>query len=120
MCFRTRSATASHPRLLHRQTPTLPPRAMLDLSKPGERQAHDFLLHATNPKDRMWTLLDVCRHGDVLLCVVKWAHPTQKTKPYALAEVSLTESAVRWRDYPTTVAARAEMERRCQLHAHRI
>ena len=115
MCFRTRSATASRSRLLCRQTPTLPPLAMLDLSKPGERQAHDFLLHATNPKDRMWTILDVRRHGDVLLCVVKWAHPKQKTKPYALAEVSLTEAAVRWRDYSNTDAARLEIERRCTV-----
>ena len=111
MCFRTRSATASRPRLLRRQTPTLPPLAMLDLSKPGERQAHDFLLHATNPKDRMWTLLDVRRHGDVLLCLVKWAHPEQKTKPFALAEVSLTETAVRWWDYTTAGSALAKLAR---------
>lgn len=113
MCFRTRSATASHPRLLHRQTPTLPPLAMLDLSKPGERQAHDFLLHATNPKDRMWTILDVRRHGDVLLCVVKWAHPKQKSKPFALAEVSLTETAVRWRDCLTVESTQSALARRC-------
>jgi len=85
---------------------------MLDLSKPGERQAHEFLLHATNPKDRMWTLLDVCRHGDVLLCVVKWAHPEQKTKPFALAEVSLTKIAVHWWTCANARDARAEMERR--------
>jgi len=47
----------------------------------------------------------------VLLCVVKWAHPKQKTKPYALAEVSLTESAVRWRDYATEETTRSEMDR---------
>ena len=113
MCFRTRSATASRPRPQHRQAPTLPPLAMLDLSKPGERQAHDFLLHATNPKDRMWTVIDVRRHGDVLLCVVRWAHPERKTKPFALAEVSLAAAAVRWRDYESAEPARAEMMQRC-------
>jgi hypothetical protein len=85
---------------------------MLDLSKPGERDAHEFLLRATDPKDRMWTVIEVRRHGDVLLCVVRWAHPERKTKPYALAEVSLTEAAVRWRDYRTVVAVRAEQDRR--------
>ena len=88
---------------------------MLDLSKPGEREAHEFLLRATDPKDRMWTILDVRRNGDVLLCVVRWAHPERKTKPFALAEVSLTEAAVRWRDYATLYDARTAMPERCTL-----
>jgi len=78
---------------------------MLDLSKPGERQAHEFLLRTTDPKDQMWTILDVRRHGDVLLCIVRWAHPETRRKPYALAEVSLTEAAVRWRDCEGVEAA---------------
>jgi hypothetical protein len=86
---------------------------MLDLSKPGEKQAHEFLLRATDPKDRMWTILDVRRHGDVLLCVVRWVRPERKANPFSLAEVSLTETAVRWRYYANVEAARAEMERRC-------
>ncbi len=114
MCFRSGHATVSRPRRRQqRQAPTMPPLAMLDLSKPGERQAYDFLLHATNPKDRMWTLLDVHRHGDVLLCVVKWAHPEQKTKPFALAEVSLPETAVRWRDCVTVESVQSALARRC-------
>ena len=114
MCCHIRSASVSHRRRsASRKAPTLPPLAMLDLSKPGEREAHEFLLRATDPKDRMWTLLDVRRHGDVLLCVVRWAHPEQKTKPYALAEVSLTEAAVRWRDYVALEAAKSEMAQRC-------
>ena len=114
MCFRSGRATESrrHRRQQH-PYPTLPPLAILDLSKPGERQAHDFLLHATNPKDRMWTLLNVRRHGDVLLCVVKWAHPERKTKPFALAEVSLTETAVRWRDCVTVESVHSALARRC-------
>ena len=43
---------------------------MLDLSKSGERQANDFLLRTTNKRDQMWTILDLRRHGDVLLFVV--------------------------------------------------
>ena len=41
----------------------------------------------------MWTLLDVQRHADVLLCVVRWS-VHRSTKPFAVAEVSLIESAV--------------------------
>ena len=114
MCCHIRSASVSRRRQVKlRKAPTLPPLAMLDLSKPGERQAHEFLLRTTNPKDQMWTILDVRRHGDVLLCVVRWAHPATKRKLYALAEVSLTEAAVRWRDYATVEVARSKIEARC-------
>ena len=114
MCCHIKSASASRRRQVKlRKAPTLPPLAMLDLSKPGEREAHEFLLRATDPNDRMWTLLDVRRHGDVLLCVVRWVHPERKTKPYALAEVSLTESAVRWRDCATVDGAREARDRYC-------
>ena len=114
MCCHIRSASASRRRQIKlRKAPTLPPLVMLDLSKPGERQAHEFLLRATDPKDRMWTVIDVRRHGDVLLCVVRWAHPERKTKPFALAEVSLAAAAVRWRDYESAEPARAEMMQRC-------
>lgn len=116
MCCHIRSASASRRRQVKmRKAPTLPPLAMLDLSKPGEREAHDFLLRTTNPKDQMWTILDMQRHGDALLCVVRWVHPERKTMPYALAEVSLTEAAVCWRDYESTEAARSEWERRCAV-----
>ena len=106
MCCHIRSASVSRRHQIKvRLAPTMPPLAMLDLSKPGERQAHEFLLRTTDPKDKMWTILDVRRHGDVLLCVVRWVHPQRKTRPYALAEVSLTETAVCWRDYATAEAA---------------
>ena len=111
MCCHIRSASASRRRQVKlRKAPTL---AMLDLSKPGEREAHEFLLRTIDPKDKMWTILDVRRLGDVLLCVVQWVCPAKKTKPYALAEVSLTESAVRWRDYPEVEVARSELRQRC-------
>ena len=89
--------------------------AMLDLSKLGERQAHDFLGRATSQRDQMWTLITLRRHGDVLLCIVRWVHPESPVKPFSLAEVSLTELAVCWRDHPSIEAARDEMERRCAV-----
>ena len=114
MCCHIRSASVSRRRRpITRKAPTLPPLAMLDLSKSGERQANDFLLRTTNKRDQMWTILDLRRHGDVLLCVVLWVRPERKTNPFSLAEVSLTETAVRWRYYANVEAARAEMERRC-------
>ena len=109
MCCQSRSVSVSLRRIKVRQAPTLPRLAMLDLSKPGELKAHEFLLRATNPKDQMWTILDVRRHGDALLCIVRWAHPETKRQPYALAEVSLTEAAVRWRDYGSAGTAMREL-----------
>ena len=110
MCCHIHSASVSRRRQIKlRKAPTLPPLAMLDLSKPGERQAHEFLLRTIDPKDQMWTLLDVRRHGEVLLCVVRWAHPETRRKPFALAEVSLTEAAVRWRDVSTLEDALARL-----------
>ena len=110
MCCHIRSASASRRRQVKlRKASTL---AMLDLSKPGEREAHEFLLRTIDPKDKMWTILDVRRLGDVLLCVVRWVCPAKKTKPYALAEVSLTEAAVCWIDHESADAAQVNVEQR--------
>ena len=114
MCFYARRATTSRRRsLLVRQAPTLPPLGVLDLSQPGERQAHDFLLYAMSKRDRMWMIFDLRRQGGVLLCVVRWVHPGDAAKPFALAEVSLTETAVCWRNYATAEAALTALTRRC-------
>jgi hypothetical protein len=100
-----------------RKALTLPPLATLDLSKPGERQAHEFLLRTMDPNDQMWTILDVRRHGDVLLCIVRWVWSAKKARPYALVQVSLTEAAVRWRDYSREDMARSAMAQRCNAAA---
>ncbi len=114
MCCHSRSASVSRRRRsITRKVPTLPPLAMLDLSKPGERRAHEFLLRTTKKRDQMWTILNLRRNDDVLLCVVRWAHPATRRKPYALAAVSLTEVAVRWRDYVALEAAKSAMAQRC-------
>ena len=63
----------------------------------------------------MWKLLVLRRHGDALLCIVRWAHPENPEKPFSLAEVSLTEIAVCWHDYPSVEAAGDEVERRCTV-----
>lgn len=112
MCCHVRNARVSRRR---RQPPRRsPPLALatLDLSQPAERRAHDFLCRATSKRDRMWFLFDLRRQGGVLLCAVRWVHPDDAAKPFALAEVSLTEIAVYWRDYETAGAVRAELARR--------
>ncbi len=112
MCFCARRATPSRRRLLRRhQAPPMPPLALLDLSKPRERQAHDFLRRATDNRDRMWRLIALRRLGDLLLCVVRWAHSDKVAEPFSLAEVSLSETAVHWRYYASAEAAQAEMAR---------
>lgn len=93
--------------------PSPSPLAVLDLSKPAERGAYDFLCRATSKRDRFWRLLDMRRLGSTLLCVVQWNYPGRAAQSFSIAEVSLTESAVCWRYYTTADAARIEMLRRC-------
>lgn len=115
MCFYARSATVSRWRLLLRRQPAPPPLAVLDLSKPGERQAHDFLCRATSKRHSMWKLIALRRRGDVLLCVVRWLRPRHLPAPYSLAKLSLTEPAVCWWDHATPESARSAMDARCAL-----
>lgn len=102
-----------------RSAPPPIPLTVLDLSKPGERRAHDFLCRATSQRTRMWTLSTLQRQGEVLLCVVRWIRHDNPAEPCSLVEVSLTEAAVRWWDYASTEAARAAMEHRCATVAPR-
>jgi len=115
MCFYARRATTSRRRSPRRRrpAPTLPPLAMLDLSKPGERQAHDFLVRATRKRDSMWKLFSLTRQEDVLLCVVRWVHPNNAARPFSLAHLCLTEPAVYWRNYATIEEVQSELEGRC-------
>ncbi|MFO0575431.1 MAG: hypothetical protein U1A78_15670 [Polyangia bacterium] len=107
-------------RQLPRKTPAslpLPSLAVLNLDKPSERAAHDFLVRATSKHDRMWTLLILRRLGDVLLCVVRWVHSAGSAEDYSLVEVSLIEAAVHWRYFASAEAASAEMQRRLAVSA---
>lgn len=111
MCFYAPSATVSRRRRLPRcQSAPLPPLAVLDLSKPGERQAHDFLCRATGKGYSIWKLIALRRRGDVLLCVVRWLRPRHLPAPYSLARLSLTEPAVHWWDHATRKSALLAMD----------
>jgi hypothetical protein len=88
------------------------PLALLDLTKPAERKAHEYLTFATTGRDPSLRLLDVRRVGSLLLAAVVWVH----RKEPAVIEVDLADSAgisLRWHYYLTTDLARAELNRRC-------
>ena len=86
---------------------------VLNLDKPREREAHDFLVQVTSKRDRMWWLIDLRRYDPALLCRVRWANRQDAAKPLSQVEVSLTERAVCLRDYATADAARKALRRCC-------
>ena len=74
------------------------------------------MLRATDPKDRMG-LCWMCDGAGTCCCAsCAGVCPVKKTKPFALAEVSLTEAAVCWRDYATVADAQLAMESHCAVH----
>lgn len=86
--------------------------ALLDLTKPAERKAHEYLTFATTGRDPSLRLLDVRRVHSLVLAAVIWVH----RKEPAVIEVDLADSAgisLRWHYYLTTDLARAELNRRC-------
>ena len=82
----------------------------LNLQRPGERFMHDYLVRATRGREAMWHLFSFRRHGAALLCVVQWLHKIGKTNSYSLVTLELTETALRWIDFPTVEAAAQAME----------
>lgn len=71
---------------------------------------HDYLVRATRGREAMWDLFSFRRHGAALLCVVRWLHKIGKTNSYSLVTLELTETALRWIDFPTVEAAAQAME----------
>ena len=82
----------------------------LNLQRSGERFMHDYLVRATRGREAMWHLFSFRRHGAALLCVVQWLHKIGKTNSYSLVTLELTETALRWIDFPTVEAAAQAME----------
>ena len=114
MCFLPKATSVSRRRrrLFQLRSPPAP-LAMLDLAQPGERQAQELVRRLSSGRRASWRVLGMGRDGSTLLCVVRWRKPQDAAAPYSLAEVSLTETAVCWRFYPSVEAARQEMDRRC-------
>ena len=104
-----------------RRQPPLParppaaPLALLDLSRPGERAAHDHIHRATTGRRPSWRLLGMRRHGEQLLCVVVWARRLSSPEPYGVVELDLTDAtglSAHYRAFPTKEAACAELVQR--------
>lgn len=108
-CHAQSTSTSSHRLRTARKTPRKPrkprkPLAVLDLTKPGERWAADFLRRSVSGPDPMWVLLGVRRDQDWdhIRVAVRWIGPGT----HSVVRISLTEQALTWRDFPSEGAAR--------------
>ncbi len=82
--------------------------AKLDLSKPGEAWAEDYLRRASTGRDAFWRPLGIHRDAAALFVAVRWLIG-KKGERFSVVTISLTEHAVSWRKYPTAHAARTAL-----------
>ena len=82
--------------------------ATLDLSKPGEAWAEDYLRRASTGSDAFWRPLGIRRDAAAMFVAVRWLIG-KKSERFAVVTISLTEHAVSWRKYPSAKAARAAL-----------
>ena len=68
------------------------PSAVLDLSKPGEKSAHDFLVRATTGRNPLFRALAIRRKGRSLLVCVETISCS-----YLVLRLSLTSNRLTWR-----------------------
>ena len=80
--------------------------AKLDLSKPGEAWAEDYLRRASTGKEAFWRPLAIRRDATALLVAVRWLDWQPEKDRYSVVTLSLTEPALSWRKYPTAKAAK--------------
>jgi len=72
--------------------PPATPSAVLDLSKPGELSAHEWLLRSTTGRKPMFRALAVRRNGRYLLVAVETVNAS-----YLVLRLSLTSHRLTWR-----------------------
>ena len=77
------------------------PSAVLDLSKPGHRSAHDFLLRATTGRNPLFRALAIRRKGRSLLVCVETISCS-----YLVLRLSLTSQRMTWRNFGSYPDAR--------------
>ena len=82
--------------------------AKLDLSKPGEVWAEDYLRRASTGSDAFWRPLGIRRDAAALLVAVRWLIG-KRSGCFSIVTISLTEHAVSWRNYPSGKAAKAAL-----------
>mgnify|MGYP000930903614 FL=1 len=68
------------------------PSAVLDLSKPGHRSAHDFLMRSTTGRKPLFRALAIRRKGQSLLVAVETVNAS-----YLVLRLSLTSHRLTWR-----------------------
>ncbi len=78
--------------------------AKLDLNKPGEAWAEDYLRRASTGNDAFWRPLGVRRNAAAMFVAVRWLIGS-KSERFSVVTISLTEHAVSWRKYPSAKAA---------------
>jgi len=86
-------------------SPPAPIAAALDLSLPAERAAHDLLRRFCTGRWPLWRLLGLRRDDGLLLAAVEWVRSHAPAR-FAVAELSLREETVRWREYSSAAVAR--------------
>ena len=75
-----------------RQRTNHTPSAVLDLSKPGELSAHEWLLRSTTGRNPLFRALAIRRKGRSLLVCVETVNAS-----YLVLRLSLTSQRVTWR-----------------------
>ena len=80
--------------------------AKLDLSKPGEAWAEDYLRRASTGKEAFWRPLAIRRDNAALLVAVRWLDWQPAKDRFSVVTLSLTEQALSWRKYPNAKAAK--------------
>ncbi len=105
-----RSPSIPPPRPDLRRAPDQPATmaAQLDLTKPGERQAHDLVRRFCTGRWPLWRLIGMRREGLTLFVAIEWLRG--HADRFALAEVALAQVAVRWRSCASSASARAALD----------
>ena len=75
-----------------KRRPNTKPSAVLDLSKPGELSAHEWLLRSTTGRKPLFRALAIRRKGRGLLVAVETVNAS-----YLVLRLSLTSQRVTWR-----------------------
>ncbi len=99
--------------------PSRPPTiaAKLDLSKPGEAWAEDYLRRASTGKEAFWRPLAIRRDDAALLVAVQWLDWQPAKDRYSVVTLSLTEQALWWAKYQTADEAKKALAKGCAANS---
>ncbi|MBL9005081.1 MAG: hypothetical protein JNJ46_12590 [Myxococcales bacterium] len=79
--------------------------ARVDLSQPGELQAHQLISRFSTGRWPRWRLLGICRQGQSLYVAVEWLR-SRASRPFSVVEVSLESVALSWKEFASARQAR--------------